>query len=78
MRNSSRFFENRECEYYPCHNGIENINCMFCYCPLYSREKCLGNPSYIEYEGKRIKDCSGCTLPHKPENYDAIMKLLQS
>lgn len=78
MRNSSRFFENRECEYYPCHEGIENINCMFCYCPLYSKQKCLGNPAYIEHEGKRIKDCSGCTLPHKPENYDAIMKLLQS
>ena len=77
MKNSSRFFENRECEYYPCHRGLENCNCMFCYCPLYSKEKCPGFPTYIEYNGRRIKDCSGCTYPHEPENYDSIMRVLQ-
>ena len=40
MENSYRFFENKECQYYPCHKGIENMNCLFCYCPLYSREHC--------------------------------------
>ena len=31
MENSYRFFENKECQYYPCHKGIENMNCLFCY-----------------------------------------------
>lgn len=35
VHNSSRFFENRACAYYPCHRDIEQINCMFCYCPMY-------------------------------------------
>ena len=32
--NSYRFFQ-PECQYYPCHEGIEEMNCLFCYCPLY-------------------------------------------
>lgn len=76
MQNSSRFFENKECEYYPCHKGIEEMNCLFCYCPLNSLEHCPGNPVYIEVRGKRIKDCSNCTFPHQPENYDVIMEFL--
>ena len=39
-------------------------------------EHCPGNPVYIEINGKQIKDCSGCTFPHEPENYDVIMKFL--
>ena len=32
------FFSNKECEYFPCHQGAdpENFNCLFCYCPLYA------------------------------------------
>ena len=35
-QNSSRFFENRACAYFPCHAGMEGeaFNCLFCYCPL--------------------------------------------
>ena len=76
MNNSSRFFENRECEYFPCHKGLEDCNCLFCYCPFNSMEQCPGTPEYIEVRGKRIKDCSNCVFPHKPENYDVIMELL--
>jgi len=76
MKNSSRFFENKECEYFPCHNSVEDFNCLFCYCPLNHMEHCPGNPKYIEINGKTIKDCSDCTFPHQPENYDVIMKLL--
>lgn len=77
MEDSYRFFANKKCEYYPCHEGQEEFNCLFCYCPLYSREHCPGNPEYIEYNGKRIKACTNCTFPHQPENYDLIIKLLQ-
>lgn len=74
--NSSRFFENRACVYYPCHKEIEHMNCMFCYCPFYLREHCPGKPEYWERDGKTIKVCTNCTFPHQPENYDIIMKML--
>lgn len=73
---SYRFFENRSCEYYPCHSGIEEINCLFCFCPLYRMENCPGNPWYKEINGKNVKVCSDCVFPHRPENYELIMKIL--
>lgn len=76
MENSYRFFENRDCIYYPCHKGLDEINCLFCYCPLYRMEKCAGNPEYKEIEGKRLKICTGCNFPHQAENYDKIIKLI--
>ncbi len=42
MEHSYRFFENRDCEYFPCHQGLTELNCLFCYCPLYGLEHCLG------------------------------------
>lgn len=76
MNNSSRFFKNTDCEYYPCHKGINEINCLFCYCPLYLKEHCPGNSELIKCGDVMIKDCSRCTYPHKAENYDNIIKLL--
>ena len=70
---SCEYFENKECEYYPCHN-IKELNCLFCFCPLYLYEDCGGNPKYIEKDGTKIKDCSECTFPHKKENYNEIIK----
>ncbi len=77
MENSYRFFENTDCEYYPCHKDIEHLNCLFCYCPLYNMEHCPGNPSYKEKDGKKIKICTDCTFPHQPDNYDVIMEYLK-
>ena len=77
MENSYRFFENKGCEYYPCHKGEETLNCLFCYCPLYAKEHCPGKPVYVVSGGCKIKDCSDCAFPHKQENYDLIMKCLQ-
>ena len=77
MENSYRFFQNRDCEYFPCHKGLTDFNCLFCYCPLYHETKCPGNPQFIENEGKRIKECSNCTFPHKPGNYDVIIQRLK-
>ena len=76
MNNSSRFFENKQCEYYPCHSGIEEMNCLFCYCPLYSLEHCPGKHGYVEIGGKKIKTCEDCTFPHEPGNYDKIIQFL--
>ena len=76
MENSYRFFTNKECSYFPCHQGIEEFNCMFCYCPLYCMENCPGNPAYLDVNGKSIKECTNCTFPHQPENYDVIIQIL--
>lgn len=68
------FFQNRECEYFPCHPGAdpERFNCLFCYCPLYALGgKCGGDFIYTE---NGIKDCSKCLRPHRRENYDKIME----
>ena len=78
MQNSYRYFQNSECEYYPCHKGEENINCLFCFCPLYYMEKCPGDYKYIEVKEKKIKECTNCTFPHKAENYDLIIKILSA
>ena len=80
MENSYKFFQNTQCEFFPCHKveKVENFNCMFCYCPLYREERCLGNPEYvISRKGQRIKDCSNCLLVHQPEMYDMVIGRLQ-
>ena len=76
MENCSRYFANTACEYYPCHKGVDEFNCLFCYCPLYLREHCPGNPEYIELEGVKIKSCENCIFPHRPDNYDVMIQLL--
>ncbi len=72
-KNSSRFFQNTACEYFPCHQGIaeDDFNCLFCYCPLYALgKKCGGNCVYTE---KGIKSCLHCSFPHRRENYDRVI-----
>lgn len=76
MDNSYKYFSNKDCKYYPCHEGAEELNCLFCYCPLYSLEACPGDYGYIESNGKLIKECKDCTFPHKAENYELIIALL--
>jgi Zn-finger protein len=78
MENSHRFFSNKDCGYYPCHKGISDINCLFCFCPLYGRKDCPGKPVWRNRrDGGLIKDCSGCTFPHHAENYDRLMEMLR-
>lgn len=66
------FFQNRDCEYFPCHR-VENeddFSCLPCFCPLYALgENCGGCFGYTE---KGIKDCSACALPHLPGGYEHI------
>lgn len=68
------FFQNTNCEYFPCHkcDDPEKFSCLFCYCPLYALgEDCGGNFTYTQ---NGIKDCSACLRPHKRENYEAISR----
>ena len=74
---SHTFFTNRACRFFPCHKGAdpENFNCLFCYCPLYGMGAgCGGN---FCYNDKGIKDCSGCLVPHRRENYRVILDTLR-
>ena len=77
MENSSRFFRNTACAYFPCHPNAdpETFNCLFCYCPLYFLPECLGTPRRT---ATGIKDCSLCRVPHQPEMYDHIIRKLSS
>ena len=72
------FFQNRECEYFPCHVGAdpESFSCLFCFCPLYALgNKCGGDFQYTE---GGIKDCSACLRPHRRENYETMCKQMQA
>ena len=75
---SYKFFQNKACEYFPCHQGAdpERFNCLFCFCPLYALgEKCGGNFRYTE---GGIKDCSDCRVPHVPEISCAVFSRMVS
>lgn len=74
MKNSYRFFCNRECEWFPCHStrSPDTFNCLFCFCPLSPYEDCGG--SYIMLDNG-WKDCTNCLIPHN--NYDYIIDKLK-
>lgn len=66
------FFQNRDCEYFPCHEGADpdKFSCLFCYCPLYALgDQCGGCFTYTE---SGIKDCSKCLRPHMRDQYCSI------
>lgn len=72
---SYKFFQNKDCEFFPCHktSDVENFNCLFCYCPLYFTD-CGGNYKRLE---NGIKDCSNCLIPHCEKSWEIIQKRLQ-
>lgn len=74
---SYKFFQNKTCEYFPCHKMSEedqaNFNCLFCYCPLYQKADCGGRYTIMK---NGCKDCSACTVPHF--DYDYVLQKLKS
>ncbi len=72
--NSSSYFCNKDCEYFPCHGGADRefFNCLFCYCPLYALgSRCGGSFRYLD---NGIKDCSDCLLPHSKGGYEKVIE----
>ena len=68
-----KFNQNRQCEYFPCHKGIDeaDFNCLFCYCPLYMLgDKCGGD---YKVTANGIKDCSACIKPHDVNSFNFVM-----
>ncbi|MBQ2954617.1 MAG: cysteine-rich small domain-containing protein [Clostridia bacterium] len=73
MKENHRFYQNRDCPYFPCHSGVpeETFSCLFCYCPLYALgRRCGGACTYLK---NGVKSCENCTFPHRAENYDAVL-----
>ncbi len=75
MKHNHAYFCNRDCEYFPCHDveAGEPFNCLFCFCPLYDKADC-GGAFVLTEQG--VKDCSACTFPHDPANYERLMTAL--
>jgi len=70
------YFQNRECEYFPCHAGADpdDFSCLFCYCPLHALgDRCGGAFTILE---NGVKDCSACLFPHRRANYGAVLDRL--
>jgi len=71
---SYKYFENHSCEFFPCHpNATAGHNCMFCRCPLYTIDACVGiqNGDGIILENG-LKDCTNCTYNHDYINAEAM------
>jgi Zn-finger protein len=66
---NEKYFENKGCSKYPCHKIVEDINCLFCFCPLY-HTNCGGT---FLYTPSGIKDCSHCIIPHTKSGWDYII-----
>ena len=77
MKPCYRFFQNTDCEYFPCHcikpTQVDIFSCLFCFCPLYRDINCGGNWTLTK-DG--VKDCSLCLLPHF--SYDFIITKLKN
>jgi Zn-finger protein len=71
-KSNYKYYTNKNCEYYPCHN-IKTVNCLFCFCPLYPYD-CERDYKIIN----GVKNCSDCTFPHDPNNYDDLMLSLKT
>ena len=74
MNKHYAFFQNRDCEYFTCHRGVDgaDFNCLFCYCPLYALGESCGGA--FTYTAKGVKNCTACAFPHRRENYDAVLE----
>ncbi len=63
----------RDCEYYPCHLGLDD--CTFCFCPFYpcGDGSTGGRHVVSEKTGKDVWSCKRCEWIHKKE---AAVKIL--
>lgn len=72
VNNSKDFFANKDCQYYPCHDLDGPFNCLFCYCPLYTKD-CPGQFTLLK-NGK--KNCRHCTFIHGVDAAEKVRNFL--
>lgn len=53
---------------------MKDMDCRFCYCPLYSDPNCEGNFTILK---NGIKDCSKCNWPHTKAGVEYLVKMFQ-
>lgn len=70
---SHEFFQNKECKYFPC-KDVDELNCLFCFCPLYHMDDCGGT---FDILGNGWKDCSRCYRTHGEDGYKFVIKKLK-
>lgn len=70
QKNSYKFFANRSCKFFPCHKGLYDLNCIWCYCPIFQYRE---TNAICQVCGP----CEQCTFPHRPKNYDKMIKMLK-
>lgn len=75
MKNNHKFFENKKCRYYPCHKNLVEINCLYCFCPLFTYKFDPGCGKQ-RYPDGSVRECNDCIFPHQRKNYTKIIKLL--
>jgi precorrin-3B C17-methyltransferase len=52
----------KDCKYYPCHNGLED--CTFCYCPFYP---CCDESTGGKWITETTWSCKDCNWVHRTE-----------
>ena len=74
MKNKHISGLDKECDYLPCHEGLED--CTFCYCPFYPcyETNTGGFEKISSRTDKPIWACSSCILNHKTENAKRILE----
>lgn len=77
MSENYKFFQHAQCEFFPCHKGLERevFNCLFCYCPLYMLGDACGGNFKVTHG---VKDCSDCVKPHDEKSYTYIMSHMKT
>jgi Zn-finger protein len=73
---SYKYYENHDCVFFPCHkNTSKGHNCLFCKCPLYNDNECIGiQNGWGELLENGFKDCSNCSYNHDYENAEEMMR----
>jgi iron complex transport system ATP-binding protein len=71
---TNNLFESPDSICHKCHSVSGDLNCFFCYCPLYDEEDCGGDYVILN---NGLKDCSNCLRPHSEEFVEEqLMKIL--
>ncbi len=68
------FFQNRLCEYYPCHPVQTPRPSAACFATVRSTPWVTGCGGNFHYTPNGIKDCTHCLRPHIRENYSKILE----
>ena len=66
------FFSHKKCEYFPCHKGADPEELQLPVLLLSAVRAGREMRREFPYTENGIKDCTGCLVPHRRENYGYI------